>query len=467
MNITLLMSRWFTVDQFSLTRVLLDIAVISIQFSHLGSFRSIVRFFPFFNKGGKTNGLLLLSLSLPFVGFLLLSACFLIFKDFFISHFAEESSLFESYYWGIIPLTFFLLYNNIFEVYLQAHSQTVFASFLKTVLVRVLTTVALILFYFKVLSFHGFMIFFVFSYFLNIVLFVLHLKRKNLLDIKVNPQFFRKRVLRIYTNFSIYSILSNISATLVNKIDAIMVVAFLSLSAGGVYSLAAYLSILLYIPAQQVSRIAFPIISNAWSKRKMGEIEEIYKKSSLNQLLLGGLVFILVWASIDNFYSLQKEEYSAGKYVFFFLSMAQLINMAFGVNGQIINVSKYYRFDTFTSLLLAVVAVATNILLIPIFGIIGAAMATAICVLLFNLGRGIYLYSKLKIQPFTLDTVKAVVVLLIAFVIAALLPKIENIYLDTAFNSVVLSAVVIVPVLYFKISEDISRIFKSMLQRLR
>lgn len=460
------MSRWFTVDQFSLTRVLLDIALINIQFSHLGSFRSIVRFFPFFNKGGRTNGLMLLSLSLPFFGFLLVSSVYLLFKDFFIAHFAEESNLFENYYWGIIPLTFFLLYNNIFETYLQAHSQTVFASFLKTVFVRILTTIALVLFHFDVLDFHGFMVFFVFSYFLNVLLFLFHLYRRKLIDIKVNPNFFRRRVLRVYLNFSSYSILSNISATLVNKIDAIMVVALLEMSAGGIYSMAAYLSILLYIPAQQIAKISFPIISNAWNKRRMGEIDEIYKKSSLNQFILGGLAFILIWFNIDNFYAIQKDEYAMGKYVFFFLGISQLINMIFGLNGQIINVSKYYRFDTLTSILLAVFAIVSNLIYIPVFGISGAAMATASCVLLFNLSRGIFLYRKLHIQPFTFSTLKALAVLAFAFLIGTLLPDLKNIYIDTIVKSILLSTIIIVPIIYFRISEDISNIYRSIRPRL-
>lgn len=465
-NLTVLMSHWFTVDQLSLTRVLLDIAVINIQISHLGSFRSIVRFFPFFNKDGKTNGLMLLSVSLPFFGFLLVAAAFILFKDFFVAHFAEETMLFESYYWGIIPLTFFLLYNNIFEVYLQAHSQTVFASFLKTVFIRILVSIALVLFYFEIIDFHGFMLFFVFSYLLNVILFLLHLQSRKLIDLKMNPRFFRKKVLRIYSNFSFYSILSNISATLVNKIDAIMVVALLEMSASGVYSMAAYLSILLYIPAQQISKIAFPIIAKAWNKRKMNEINEIYKKSSLNQLLLGGLVFILVWFSIDNFYALQKEEYATGKYVFFFLGLSQLINMTFGVNGQIINISKYYRFDTLTSVILAVLAIATNLLLIPAFGITGAAMATAFCILLFNISRGIYLYRKLHIHPFSFSTLKALAVLGFAFMIGAFLPNIGNIYLDTIVKSIILTIAIVAPLVYFKISEDIVKIYRNIIARI-
>src|SRR5690606_15459578 len=147
-------------------------------------------------------------------------------------------------------------------------------------------------------------------------------------------------------------------------------------------------------------------------------------KSSLNQLILGGLVYILIWASIDNFYALQKDEYALGKFVFLFLGLSQIINMAFGVNGIIINVSKYYRFDTVTSILLACFTIVTNFIFIPIYGITGAAMATTLSILIFNVVRYKYLLNKINIQPFSLKTLGVVIILITGFAVTYILPKI-------------------------------------------
>ena len=71
----------------------------------------------------------------------------------------------------------------------------------------------------------------------------------------------------------------------------------------------------------------------------------------------------------------------------FYIGLAQLFNISTGVNGAIITNTKYYRFDLYTSVLLAIITVIANLLLIPRFGIDGAAMATAISIFLFNLTR--------------------------------------------------------------------------------
>lgn len=456
------MSHWFTIDEVGLTRLFLDLALVNVQFSHLGSFRSIVRFFPFFNKNGRTNGLLLLSLSLPMIGFLLVALFYLLFDDFMIQEFSDGTQLWETYYWGIIPFTFFLLYNNIFETYLQAHSNTVFASFLKSIFVRVLTMFALFLYYLEIIDFSGFMVFFIFSYCLNILLFISHLIYNKMLDFKVNPAYIKKRVLRVYFNFSLYSILSDISATLVTKIDGIMLASLLGLSAGGIYSIAVYISILLYIPSSQISKIAFPIIADAWRKKKIKKIDMMYKKTSLHQLIAGGIIFVIVWASIDNFYALQKEEYALGKYAFFFLGISKIINMSFGINGQIINVSKYYRFDTLTSILLAVITIGTNFIFIPLYGLTGAAIATTISLFLFNYIRYVFIKKKLNIQPFSIKTLYIYLILMAGIVLGYLIPDITNIYLDTIVKTFALTLIMIVPIIYFKLSEDIDKIYRNL-----
>ena len=86
--------------------------------------------------------------------------------------------------------------------------------------------------------------------------------------------------------------------------------------------------------------------------------------------------------------------------------------MACGVNGAIIVNSDYYKFDLYTNLFLLIVTIITNIILIPIYGIDGAAMATAISLLLFNFIRVILIYVKMKIHPCSNSSLYTIVILL-------------------------------------------------------
>ncbi len=464
-NVTLLMTNWFSTDQFGLRSILLDIAVIYSQIAHLGTYRSLVKFFPLFNRQGKgDNGLLFIGLLVPLLGFLVIAAALFLGKDFLIGHFSDRSSLFEQFFWFIFPLSFLLLYNNVFESYLQARSVTAYSAFLKSVLNRLLTSMLLFFYYLDWIDFYGFIVGFVLSYLLNILLFTIYLYSRGELNFKPPRSFFRKKLRKVYLNYSFYGILSGSSSVLINKIDAVMIGFIIGLTPTGIYSLSVYLSILIFIPADAIGKISFPLLSRSWKEKRFDQIDELYKKSSLNQFLIGGILFVLLWSNLDNFYSLQKPIYAEGRMALLFLGLARVINMLFGVNGQIINVSKFYRFDTTTSVLLAILTIVTNLIFIPLYGISGAALATAVSIVLFNVVRFAFVYHKLQLQPFSFKTLVAAALLLLAFFLGQYLPELDSIILDGIYRSLIIGGSFGLLVYFTKVSEDFNHYFNKLIK---
>lgn len=456
-NVTLLMTQWFTPDQYGLREILLNVAVFATQFAHLGTFRSLVKFYPFFKSDGKgDNGLLVIGLLFPFIGFLIVSLLALLFKSSIVGFYQEKSPLFIEYFFYSFPLLFFLLYNNVFESYLQARSKTIFSIFLRDVFNRLTTTFLLILYYFGVIDFHLFIVFFVFSYSISVLLFILYLISKGELHLKISKSIFRPKLRKIYLNFSGYSIMSDASTVLVNRIDAIMIAGFLGLAQTAIYANAVYLVAIILIPAASINKISLPIISDRWKHKKLDEIDIVYKKTSITQFATSGVLFILVWANLDNFYVIQGDVYSVGKTTFLILGIAKLINFVFGANGQIIGISKYYRYDTTTGIILGVLTIFTNYIFIPYWGIEGAAFATALSILIYNLIRFFFVYRKLQMQPFTLNTIKTSIILLLGFGLNELLPTLPNIYLDSIYRTVIEVIFLGFSIYYLKISEDIN-----------
>lgn len=456
-NVTLLMTQWFTPVQLGLREILLNVAVFSTQIAHLGTYRSLVKFFPFFKTKGKNdNGLLAIGLLVPFVGFLLISCLAIIFKGTIIDFYNDKSPLFVDYFWFIFPLLFFLLYNNVFESYLQARSKTIFSIFLKSIFNRLITTILLVLYYYDIINFHQFIVFFVFSYALNVLLFIIYLVIKGEFYLKISRNIFRRKVRKIYFNFSGFSILSDASSVLVSKVDIIMIAGMLGLASTAVYANAIYLTIFILIPASSIDKISLPIISDKWKNKQLKSINEVYKKTSITQFITAGILFVLVWINLDNFYVIQGAFYATGKMTFFILGIAKLINMAFGANGQIISISKYYRFDTTTGIILGLLTILTNYLFIPKWGIEGAAFATAISILFYNLIRFFFVFYKLNMQPFTINTVKGIVILGLGFLANELLPPISNIYFDSLYRTAIVLPIMAFPIYYLKVSEDIN-----------
>ena len=462
-NVAILMNRWFSPEEFGLRVILLDIAVVFVHVAHLGTFRSLVKFFPVFNREGKyDNGLLSIGLLISLFGFLIFSSLLFIFQAEIIGLYQGKSPLFESYFLLIFPLAFFLLFNNLFESYLQSRADTALAAFLRNVLNRLMITALIFAYSLKYIDFHWFINLFVYTNTINIVVFIIYLIRRGEFSLKRKKRFFRKKLRKIYFNYSAFSIVSNISSGLINRIDALMIGFYLGLTSAAIYGNALYISILIYLPAKAIGQIALPLLSKSWKEKKIDEMEVLYKKSSLNQLLVGGFFFILVWSSIDNLFAIQRAVYEQGKYVVLILGLAKIVNMTFGVNGQIVKVSRYYRFDTILSVGLAIFTVVTNLLLIPIYGVEGAASATALSILIFNLIRFSFVYKKIGIQPFTVKSLVALFVLGFLFCVGIFLPKLTNIYLDTFYRSAVLTLMMAFLVYFLKISEDMNQLVEKM-----
>jgi len=456
-NITLLMTQLFTPEEFGLREILLNVAVFSSQISHLGTYRSLVKFFPFFNREGKNdNGLLALGLLLPFFGFLIITGLMFLFKSEIMSYYIEKSPLFVDYFLFVIPLSFLLLYDNVFDSYLQARSKTAFSVMLKSVFNRLMTTFLLLLFYLEWIDFYGFVVGINLTYVVNILAFIIYLISQGEFNLKLKRNFFRKSLRKVYFNYSSFSILQGVATVLVNRIDILMIGGAIGLSATAIYGNAVYLSMLLMIPGNAIGRISLAVLSKSWKEKKMDELEKVYQKTALTQYILSGSVFALMWAAIDNFYIIQGKVYDQGKWVFLILGLSKIINLMFGANGQLISISKYYRFDTITGLLLGVLTYFTNSVFIPIWGIEGAAFATALSIVCFNLIRFSFVFIKLKMQPFSTKTLLVTAILLVGFVLGEILPDLANIYIDSIYKLAVISFVLSGSFYFLKVSDDIN-----------
>ena len=93
-----------------------------------------------------------------------------------------------------------------------------------------------------------------------------------------------------------------------------------------------------------------------------------------------------------------------------YIGIGKLMDVAFSVNSEILVFSKYYRFNLIATIGMSILIVALNYWLIPIYGIEGAAMASALVMLLYNLTKFIFLKIRLGFSPFSTETLKILVV---------------------------------------------------------
>lgn len=457
-------AHWLTKAEIGLLRVLVSYASVMAMFASLGMNAVTVKMFPLFrNEQARHQGFLGVALVVVLVGFILASVIYLLFQDYFIAK--EDSELFIPFFYTVIPLTLFIILFNIFDSYYRMLFNAVKGIAAKEVYQRVAVIIFVVLYFAGVINFTGLVWLYVATHALPVLQLMFSLVRERKFHIRPNKAFFTPEIRKEIINVGIFGILASFSSRLVQYVDVIMVNEYLGLDDTGVYTITFYFGTLILIPMRTMTKIGATVVSEAWKKNDLKTISDVYTKSSLTLSVLGLLFFIGIWGNIDNVFEMVGETFESGRMVIFFIGLSNLVDVYMGINTTIIVNSKYYRWQTYMLLAFTVMLVVTNILMIPVYGIVGAAVASLISKIFLNLLKYIFIWWKFRMQPFNYKHILVTLVGAAAWFLSTLLPAFPNYIVDIIVRSALISVLYLVPVYYLNISEDINRRADEILAR--
>ena len=131
--------------------------------------------------------------------------------------------------------------------------------------------------------------------------------------------------------------------------------------------------------------------------------------------------------------------------------------MLTGLNGIIIQTSKYYRYQSVFIFLLLILVISTNYIFIPIYGIVGAEIASLLSTIIFNVTRFFFLYKKFSLQPFNHRIL--IITALLALVLATdhYLFNFKNFYLLILLKVSLIVVLYILPIYWLKLSDNFNQ----------
>ncbi|RCL65432.1 MAG: hypothetical protein DBW78_05200, partial [Rhodothermaeota bacterium MED-G64] len=136
-------------------------------------------------------------------------------------------------------------------------------------------------------------------------------------------------------------------------------------------------------------------------KNDLSTVQQIYQKTSMNGIMMGFFITMVIWVNLEFVFSLLPEAYRASRWIFFWLAIGRLIDTFAGLNGSILVHSKYFTIDLWTILALMGISLGLNATFIPLFGLQGAALATTCSLVLYNGVKLIVVWHGLGLHPFT------------------------------------------------------------------
>ncbi|MFD2515531.1 lipopolysaccharide biosynthesis protein [Pontibacter locisalis] len=434
-NTVLLFPNYLDEAEVGLTRLLLSISVMYAQFSALGFVNMSVRYFPYFrDKDRKHNGFLFLLLSVPLLGFILTTALFLLFKPAVVDYYINNSPLIIEYYYYLIPLALFTLVFNMFTAYLRSLYKTIVSSFVQDFLLRILTTVLISIYAFDVMDFQTFVLLYIIINSIGTLVLVIYIMWLKQLFLRPSMAVLSVMPIKELFYYGFFTLLGSISATIITTVDQVMISSY-SLAANGIYTTAFFMTSAILVPGKSILKIAFPQVADFWKERDMKGMGNLYQNVTMINLIVGLLLFIGIWANIDNLYDFMPETYRSGKYVVLFLAIARLVDLATSLNGAILATSEKYKWDLAFNMVLAGLTIWTNWYFIPRYGIEGAALASMLSLVVMNVARLIFVRFIYKIQPFTWSALWVALIATGTLGASYLLPYIGNPILDIAVRS--------------------------------
>lgn len=463
----MLLAHLLTTAENGARGLLISYSALFAQFANLGFTSVTNRFFPYFrNKEKGHHGFLFYALIISTVGFLLCYVVFIFLQPQLIENNQIKSPLFNTVLFYLMPLTFFTVFFNIFDSYLRAGYNSVIGSFSKEFLQRVLILVVLAIYFLKLIDFKIFILLYISVTCLPTLILLFYIIRQKEWHIKPIRGFMSKELRTEMVKLGTYSILAGGAGAVVLNIDAIMVNSKLGEGATGIYGIAIQIGAIMLIPARSLYRIMTSVVAEAFKKDDIKEVATLYKKSCNTQLAIGILLFIGIYANINNIMHLLPKAYAPGRNVILVLSVGYLVEMATGINQVIIANSKYYRYDTFFVFLMVGIIIISNQILIPIYGIMGSAIATAITVCANNVLRIVFLKIKFKMQPYDFNSLKILLIAGIAVLPSFFIPALQK-YVDIAIRSSLIGGIFVLLILKFEATPELNHKIRKNLRRFK
>jgi len=464
----ILFPRIYSTDQIGLTKIIVAYAALVAQFATLGFNGVTIRLFPFF-KDPKSNhhGFLSLALLTGLVGFLISLALFLIFKTWFIEYTSENSALLIEYLNYLIVLIFFQIFFTLLDGYYTALLNSIHGTFLREVFQRILIIIGIGLFYFDLIDFHQFIIVYMASMAVPTLFILFTLIREGQFSLKTDFAYLKSPMLTSMGLMALFSVLNGFSMNIITAVDTIMVTGMIGLSATGIYASCMIFGMMVSLPARSILKITNIVSARAWKENNMASIRNIYEKSCMTLFIIGLLMFLGLWVNIDNIFEILGPNFVTGRWVIFFIGLGSLVDMTSGANSSILGSSPNYKVQTFFLIILVILLIVTNLLLIPIYGITGAAIGGAVSLSILNLFRFLYLWYKFKLQPFNLKFILVAVIGISAYFISTLLPVLPSFIIDIFIRSSILTILFCLPIYLLKISPDINEKADEILRMIK
>lgn len=429
-------------------------------FISFGVQHAVIKFFSSCETKEEKDKLLSFSLLFPLIVFIILLIITFFFHHQITDFIATENEEMGKYAYLILAVAFSTALFEVFYNWLRIQLYSVFGNFLKEFFPRALIFTLLLIYAFGGLDLDGFIMALILGYYLRLLLVVVYslIKYTPKFSFALPLQF--KSILR----YSLLIFMSGTAASLILDIDKSMISNILTVENVAYYSVAIFIAAVIEFPGRAMFQIISPLVAKALNDEDDPTLLKLLKKSANNLLLISGLLFLLINLNLNDFYAwVNLGDYTVALEVVFIVSIGKLFTMSLGCLNNIITNSKYYAYVFWFSTTSAVLAVVLNLYLIQWYGIIGAAYATLMVIVLINFLKILLVQLRFKINPYSKKTFLTLGIILILYLTISEISFEFDPFVSLVLRSVLITAAFSLLAYLLKLTIDLQQFFSKIL----
>lgn len=214
---------------------------------------------------------------------------------------------------------------------------------------------------------------------------------------------FRFSEARPWLRFGLIVTLSTGVLALVSRMDVIMIQGLLNSESVAIYSICFFIGSVVGVPVRAMMLSFRKDASTVAAKNQLRKLHGMYKYSAILNLFFSALALSLVYPIAEAVLSWMPGAYynSNSLSIVFVIGLSELLASATGFNGLVLNVLGRQKLNLYASIGLFAFNLTLNLILIPRFGVLGAAWATLISFIAFNCLKSFFLFKAVQMTPWS------------------------------------------------------------------
>jgi O-antigen/teichoic acid export membrane protein len=218
--------------------------------------------------------------------------------------------------------------------------------------------------------------------------------------------------------YSVPMWLSQMITTFRGSIQMIMLGSLNSVFSVGIFSVANQLNLFADLVQTSVTTAVRPIIVEVYDGKNREQLGRLYQTVSKWIFSFNFPVFLIIVLFPAPIMSIFGKGFVEGAAALVLLSWASLVDAVTGMCGAILDMTGYTRLKLMNAIIRIVLVILLSLLLIPSYGMTGAAVAVLVGVTVLNVLRVVEVYVLFRLLPYNLSSFKPILAGIAAWLVA-------------------------------------------------